>query len=82
MKRYIINSCFVFYNGSNQKKQFIKLSHKDTGIDFVNKLYETNTRNYYLPLYVFRWWCGATGDFNNDGLEDLFFTGIWYPMFI
>ena len=36
----------------SEKKQFTKLSHKYTGIDFVNKLYETNTRNYFTYPYM------------------------------
>ena len=63
----------------SEKKQFIKLSHKDTGIDFVNKLYETNTRNYFTYPYMYLGGGVATGDFNNDGLEDLFFTGNMVP---
>lgn len=55
----------------SEKKQFTKLSHKDTGIDFVNKLYETNTRNYFTYPYMYLGGGVATGDFNNDGLEDL-----------
>ena len=63
----------------SEKKQFTKLSHKDTGIDFVNKLYETNTRNYFTYPYMYLGGGVATGDFNNDGLEDLFFTGNMVP---
>ena len=37
----------------SEKKQFTKLSHKYTGIDFVNKLYETNTRNYFTYPYMY-----------------------------
>ena len=58
-----------------ETKQFTKLSPNETKIDFVNKLYETNTRNYFTYPYMYLGGGVAVGDFNNDGLEDLFFTG-------
>ena len=59
----------------SETKQFTKLSLNETKIDFVNKLYETNTRNYFTYPYMYLGGGVAAGDFNNDGLEDLFFTG-------
>ena len=63
----------------SETKQFTKLSPNDTKIDFVNKLYETNTRNYFTYPYMYLGGGVAAGDFNNDGLEDLFFTGNMVP---
>ena len=38
---------YIFLNGCNiENKQFTKLSPSKTNIDFNNKLFETNTRNY------------------------------------
>jgi len=62
-----------------ETKQFTKLSPNETKIDFVNKLYETNTRNYFTYPYMYLGGGVAAGDFNNDGLEDLFFTGNMVP---
>ena len=72
--RLIVVLFFVFACES-EKKQFTKLDSKETNIDFVNKLYETNTRNYFTYPYMYLGGGVAAGDFNNDGLEDLFFTG-------
>ncbi|MCB0587245.1 MAG: VCBS repeat-containing protein, partial [Phaeodactylibacter sp.] len=46
-----------------------------TGVDFNNRLSEGDSLN--ILNYVYYYNGGGTGiaDFNNDGLEDLFFTG-------
>lgn len=57
------------------KKQFTKLETEQTGIDFINKLAETHTYNYFTYPYMYLGGGVSTGDINNDGLEDIFFTG-------
>lgn len=64
---------------NSEIKQFTKLDSITTQVDFVNKLYETNTRNYFTYPYMYLGGGVAAGDFNNDGLEDLFFTGNMVP---
>lgn len=58
-----------------QKTLFTKLSSSDTGVDFKNKLTETHTYNYFTYPYMYLGGGVSTGDINNDGLEDIFFTG-------
>ena len=81
MKRIYVLIAILFFVFSciSEKKQFTKLSHSETNIDFVNKLYETNKRNYFTYPYMYLGGGVAVGDFNNDGLEDLFFTGNMVP---
>ena len=81
MKRIYVLIAILFFLLScvSEKKQFTKLSHSETNIDFVNKLYETNKRNYFTYPYMYLGGGVAAGDFNNDGLEDLFFTGNMVP---
>ena len=81
MKRIYVLIAILFFVLScvSEKKQFTKLSHSETNVDFVNKLYETNKRNYFTYPYMYLGGGVAAGDFNNDGLEDLFFTGNMVP---
>ncbi|MEM7367905.1 MAG: VCBS repeat-containing protein [Bacteroidota bacterium] len=57
------------------KQLFSKLSPSKTGIDFANKLTETHTYNYFTYPYMYLGGGVSIGDINNDGLDDIFFTG-------
>ena len=54
---------------------FRKLSSQLTHIDFENTLTETDTFNYFLFSYMYMGGGVSVGDFNNDGLTDIYFTG-------
>lgn len=54
---------------------FSKLDTTATGIDFKNELTETHSYNYFTYPYMYLGGGVSTGDINNDGLEDIFFTG-------
>ncbi len=58
-----------------EKKQFTLLSSEATGIDFENILTESDTLNYFNYPYIYMGGGIAVGDFNNDNLQDLYFTG-------
>lgn len=81
MRRIVVVLIITFFSFGceSELKQFTKLNPKDTSIDFVNKLYETNSRNYFTYPYMYLGGGVAVGDFNNDGLEDLFFSGNMVP---
>ena len=53
---------------------FTSLPFTHTGIKFQNKLVETESSNYYKYMYSYIGAGVATADFNNDGLEDIFFV--------
>ncbi len=55
------------------EKLFVSLSSNQTGVNFVNQLKETLDYNYFKYSYSYIGGGVATADFNNDGLDDLFF---------
>ena len=54
---------------------FSKLSPGITNINFQNTLTETDSFNYFLYPYMYMGGGVSVGDFNNDGLTDIYFTG-------
>ncbi len=60
-------------------KIFHLLSSNDTGVTFSNKLTENDSLNYFTYSYLYMGGGVSAGDINNDGLNDLFFTGNMVP---
>ncbi len=58
---------------------FHKLSSSQTGISFANNLSENDSLNYFTYSYIYMGGGVSVGDINNDGLDDLFFTGNMVP---
>ncbi|QCR21342.1 VCBS repeat-containing protein [Pontibacter sp. SGAir0037] len=54
---------------------FTLLSPDETGITFSNRIFESDTLNILTSEYVYNGGGVAVGDFNNDGLQDVYFTG-------
>jgi hypothetical protein len=54
---------------------FEKLSVERSGIDFSNNITENDSINYFSYLYIYMGGGVAIGDFNNDGLQDIYLTG-------
>jgi hypothetical protein len=54
---------------------FEKLPGRKTGVKFQNKLTESQQSNILTYEYFYNGGGVAVGDINNDGLDDLFFTG-------
>ena len=67
---------FLYSCTSGKKKSVLFKLHKsgETGIDFVNKLTPTTELNVFNYLYFYNGAGIGAGDFNNDGLIDLFFA--------
>ncbi len=63
----------------SQNPLFKSLSPDITGITFSNNINETENLNVLAYEYFFNGGAVAVGDINNDGLQDLFFTGNMKP---
>ena len=74
-------SCKKIEDSSNSNsvekvpKIFQALSKTSTGIDFSNNLKEDSIINYFTYPYIYMGGGVAVGDVNNDGLQDVYFTG-------
>jgi hypothetical protein len=53
---------------------FTLLDHKVTGVSFANNIAESDSLNILDYLYFYNGAGVAAADFNNDGLEDLYFV--------
>lgn len=64
---------------SDNGKRFDILTGKSTGIEFVNDLTENYEVNWWRYSYIYNGGGVCIGDINQDGLQDLFFTGNLVP---
>lgn len=62
-------------NPDEDASRFEKISSTSSGVNFSNNLIEDNKLNYFTYPYLYMGGGVATGDINNDGLVDIFFTG-------
>ena len=73
----IIPSC-IFFSCNEKEKDvpalFEALDSKVTGIDFTNTLTPTPQFNMFKYMYFYNGAGVGVGDFNNDGLTDVFFA--------
>lgn len=60
---------------SEYSMSFTQMSSDATGIKFSNNITETDSFNFFNYEYIYNGGGLAVGDVNNDGLEDLYFTG-------
>ena len=79
MKESLLVLTMVLLISCNVSKKtdslFTLLPSSTTGVTFNNKMNETEDVNYFTYPYLYMGGGTAIGDFNNDGLEDVFFTG-------
>ena len=62
--------------GSAEERPLFKLlDPAKTGVDFVNKINENDSLHIFKYEYLYNGNGVGVGDFNNDGLPDLFFSG-------
>jgi enediyne biosynthesis protein E4 len=75
--QYLIIALLLLIAACGEKKQtlFVAVPAADSGILFNNAIVETDSFNILTDEYIFNGGGVAVGDFNNDGLPDLYFTG-------
>lgn len=80
----VILIVIVFINQTNSFAQnsntlFTKINSKKAGVNFKNQLKEDKDNNILRYEYFYNGGGVAVGDLDNDGLEDIFFTGNMTP---
>ena len=72
----LIISCTNLESNLNSSElKFEQLNSEITGIDFNNQLESNSDFNIIEYLYYYNGGGVGIGDINNDGLEDIFFSG-------
>ena len=69
---FLLGSCKT--KSEDKEYLFNVLDHKRTGLDFANRLKATPEFNMLKYMYFYNGAGVGAGDFNNDGLVDLFFA--------
>ena len=68
-------SAFVLLACKDNKQLFRTISPEKSGIDFVNQISESPYLNVLNYEYIYNGGGIGIGDFNNDSLPDVYFTG-------
>lgn len=71
---FLLFCCFSAASVRAQQPLFKLLTDKETNVNFVNAINETEKLNVLSYEYFYNGGGVAAGDINNDGLTDLFFT--------
>jgi len=71
---FILIFCFIFYS-CKTKSTFELISSEDSGIEFNNQIVDNDTLNILTYEYLYNGSGVGLGDFNGDGLLDVFFSG-------
>jgi len=70
--------CLTLFSCNDKREEqsalFEALDARSTGIDFANKLTPTPEFNMFKYMYFYNGAGVGVGDFNNDGLSDIFFS--------
>ncbi|MFZ1514352.1 MAG: VCBS repeat-containing protein [Saprospiraceae bacterium] len=72
---FLMVSCKQGNQSGPAGMRFTKMEAGQTGILFNNSIQETINENIYYSAYMFNGGGVAIADFNNDGKQDLYFTG-------
>ncbi|UXX79072.1 VCBS repeat-containing protein [Reichenbachiella carrageenanivorans] len=70
----VLMSCDPTTHKESKPQLFTYLPSSSTSVNFVNPIIESEDYHYYQYIYAYMGGGVASADFNNDGLEDLFFV--------
>src|SRR5438270_10493495 len=71
----LLASIIFIFSCQHKKTLFKQLSSSYTGIHFNNKIDENDSLNPIDVTNIYNGGGVSIGDFNNDGLQDIYFTG-------
>lgn len=71
----LLSACHPIPEETSDQALFQSLTPAQTGIDFNNQLTVTDSVNFFTYGYFYMGGGVAMGDFNQDGLQDVYFTG-------
>lgn len=74
-KMLILLASLLFWACHKKQSLFTRLPAAETGIDFANNILETDSLNVFSFEYIYNGGGVGVGDFNNDGLQDVYFAG-------
>ena len=74
MISFFTSSCNIQSKQGNELN-FSLVSGVESGIHFNNKIIESDSVNFFTNEYMYIGSGVGVGDFNNDGLQDIFFCG-------
>jgi hypothetical protein len=66
---------FMSCNRQQENKLFTQLSATASGINFSNDIHDNDSSYSFINEFGYMGGGVGVGDFNNDGLQDIFFTG-------
>jgi len=75
---FVFLSVMLFFGSCSQKKKttlFTPLPSSVSGIHFSNDIHEDDSSGSFINEFGYMGGGVGIGDFNNDGLKDIFFTG-------
>ena len=75
-KLFLLSIClgFLYCSKDNKTKLFSIIDPSDSGIDFVNKVYDGNEFNVLTYRNFYNGGGVSLGDLNNDGFIDIYFS--------
>ena len=72
---WLVTGIIVFTGCKEDSGKFVKLNAGKTHITFTNTITENDSINIFDFSNIYNGGGVGVGDFNNDGLQDLYFTG-------